>query len=295
MFNLDKRFEHLLDGAEIFGQVNNFQRVFEARLLEKYNLGISSDKEKSDVMMFGSAYLSDGRTLISDFTNKRLKVLDTDYKVISHVELCGNPCDVCITGEKEAAICIFDKCLVQFISFKSVVRPSRSFKTELKCQGIAFDGTQLFVTVTGESVNQVRIYTVAGSLQQILEEFDEKPLFSSINQITYCPYGSRIYVTDTKKGVICLNAKGKVVRVIQDNDLLQPTGIATDGDGGVFVAGFKTNNVIHFGMMEQNLKCYLVKKWASRNHWVFVLITSLQDLLQQWQVRSFCEFFSCER
>ena len=260
LFNLDKRFEHLLDGAETFGQVNNVQRVFDAKLVEKYNLGISSDKEKSDVMMFGCAHLSDGRTLISDFTNKRLKVLDTDYKVLSHVELCGNPCDVCITGEKEAAVCIFDKCLVQFISFKSAVRPSRAFKTELKCQGIAFDGTQLFVTVTGDSVNQVRIFTVAGSLQQILEEFNEKPLFSSINQITYCPYGSRIYVTDTKKGVVCLNAKGKVVRIIEDKDLLQPTGITTDGDGGVFVAGFKTNNVIHFGNDGTKLKVLLGEK-----------------------------------
>ena len=260
LFSLDKRFKHLLDGAETFGQVNNVQRVFEAKLVEKYNVSISSDREKSDVMMFGCAQLLDGRTLVSDFTNKRLKVLDTEYKVASHIELCGNPCDVCITGEKEAAVCIFDRCLVQFISFKSAARPTRSFKTELKCQGITFDGTQLFVTVTGDSINQVRIYTVAGSLQQILQESDEKPLFSSINQIAYCPYDSRIYVTDTKKGVVCLNPKGQVVRVIQDKDLLQPTGVTTDGDGGVFVAGFKTNNVIYFGNDGTKLKVLLSEK-----------------------------------
>ena len=257
LFNLDKKFEHLLDDTETFGQVNDVQRVFDAKFVEKYNVTVSSDKEKLDVMMFGCAHLPDGRTIISDFTNKRLKIFNSEYKATSHVELCGNPCDVCVTGEQEAAVCIFDKCLVQFISFKSAVRPTRSFKTELKCQGIAFDGIQLFVTVTGDSTNQVRIYTVVGSLQHILEEFDERPLFSSINQITYCPYGSRIFVTDTKKGVVCLNSKGKVIRVIQDKDLLQPTGIASDGDGGFFVAGFKTNNVIHFGNDGTKLKVLL--------------------------------------
>ena len=256
----DPRIEHLLDDVKIFGQVNNVQRLYNAKFVEKFDVSIVSDKEKSDTMMFGCALLPDGRVVLSDFTNKRLKILNKEYKIMSYIELCGSPCGVCVIGEKEAAVCVFDKCLVQFVNLISTIRPTRSFKTELKCQGIAFDGTQLFVTVIDELRNQVRIYLLSGSLQRIIEKFNKQQLFSSISQIICCPYSARLYVTDTKKGVITLDKKGNRLALIEDKDIVQPTGITPDGDGGILVAGFETNKVAHFGQDGTKVSTLLTEK-----------------------------------
>lgn len=247
LFNQDPRLDHLLDDIEVFGQIHNIQRMYDAKFMGKYSVIIPSDKEKSDIMIFSCTHLPDGRVIVTDYTNKRLKILSAEYKYLSHLELCGSPYGACVTGESEVAVCIFDKCLIQLVGFRPAVRPTRSFSTELKCEGVAFDGNQLFVTVTGEPTNQVRIYAVTGSLQRIIEGLDGKPLFTRINQIVYCSSSSRFYVTDMKRGVICLDKKGTVLSVMEDNREGQPTGIAPDGEGGFFIADFKSNRVMHFG------------------------------------------------
>ena len=256
----DQRVEHVFDDIKAFGQINTALGIYKAKYIEKNDTSIVSDKEKSDVMMFGCAVLTDGRMVATDFSNNRLKVLNREYKTVFHVELAGSPCGVCEVGEGEAAVCIYNKCLVQFISFEPTVKPIRSFKTELKCQGIAFDGNQLYITATSNSVNQIRVYLPSGSLQRIIEDCDGKKLFSSINQIICCPYSAKLYVTDTKKGVIVIDKKGNLLNVIQDKDILQPTGLAPDGDGGIFVAGFKTDKVVHFGQDGSKVATILTNK-----------------------------------
>ncbi|KAH3750133.1 hypothetical protein DPMN_184650 [Dreissena polymorpha] len=61
----------------------------------EFNVNISSDTLES-CYISGICILPSGETIVADYTNKRVKMLDKHYNVSSDLEVGSNPQDICI-------------------------------------------------------------------------------------------------------------------------------------------------------------------------------------------------------
>lgn len=228
--SLDNRVEQLLDEMQSLVQV-----------VARVNLSVNSDKKVCDV--HGSCFLPNGSILLTDWSNKMLKVLHSQTLMVADkLLLKENPIDVCIISNQEAVVTLSNK-TVLFVAFTPILQPIRSLTFQHHCAYIAYCGENLFVTDTSK---QVYIYTMDGSLVENIStnEFGQD-LFSRTRHITACKGGQEIWVADMDNGVLIIDTKTKqVVRSARDA-VTGAFGICMKGGEGMFVCGYTSNNVCY--------------------------------------------------
>ena len=245
-FTVDPTVEQFLGHIKSFGHIN--EGKYTAALLGTYDVGMTTDTEKFHHMLYGAAVLQDGRVVVSDVSNGKLKILSPTYKLSSHVQLVGTPCGVCVSGDMEVAVCIYDKCIIQLLHIETPIKRLRQIKTGIRCRGVAAYSNKLFVTCQEGDRNELKILTKSGNmLRSICDDKYGNPIFSNINQIAVRPDGARIMVTDPVKGIISFSMNGELLSVVNSGDVVKPNGIAFKSDGEFFVSGFSSNNIVHFG------------------------------------------------
>lgn len=245
-FTVDPTVEQFLGNIKSFGHIN--EGKYTAALFGTYDIGMTTDTEKFHHMLYGAAVLQDGRVVVSDVSNGKLKILSPTFKLTSHVQLVGTPCGVCVSGEMEVAVCIFDKCMVQLLQIETPVKRLRQIKTGIRCRGVTAHHNKLFVTCQDGERNELKILTKNGNiLRSIYDDKYGNPIFSKINQIVVSPDGTKIMVTDPVKGIISFSMHGELLSIVNSGDLGKPNGITFKADGDFFVSGFSTSNVVHFG------------------------------------------------
>ena len=245
-FTVDPTVEQLLGNITSFGHIN--EGKYSAVLTGTHDVSMSTDSERSNFMLYGTAVLQDGRVVVSDVSNGKLKILSPAYKLKSHVQLIGTPCGVCVSGDMEIAVCIFDKCIIQLLGIETPIKRIRQIKTGLRCRGVAAYDNKLFVTCQDANRNELKIITKSGKLLRSV--YDDKygnPIFSNINQIAVSPDGNKIMITDPVKGIVSFSMNGELISVVTSGDIIKPNGIAFKRNGDFFVSGFSSNNVVHFG------------------------------------------------
>ena len=245
-FTVDPTVEQLLGNIKTFGHIN--EGKYTAVLTGTHDVSMTTDYEKINVMLYGTTVLQDGRIVVSDVSNGKLKILNSSYRLLSHVQLIGTPCGVCLSGDMEIAVCIYDKCIIQLLGIETPIKRIRQIKTGLRCRGVAAYENKLFVTCQDNSRNELKIITKSGKLlRSIHDDKYGNPIFSNINQIAVSPDGSKLMITDPVKGIASFSMNGELISVVTSGDIIKPNGIAFKKDGDFFITGFSSNNVVHFG------------------------------------------------
>ena len=245
-FTVDPTVEEFLGNIKTFGHIN--EGKYTATLIGTYDVCMSTDTEKVNLMLYGTAVLQDGRVIVSDISNGKLKILSSAYKLTSHVQLVGTPCGVCVSGDMEVAVCIFDKHIIQLLHIETPIKRLRQIKVGLRCRGVAAHNNKLFVTCQDGDRNELKIITKTGNmLRTIYEDKFGNPIFSNINQVAVSPDGTKIMVTDPVKGIASFSMNGELIAVVNSGDVVKPNGITFNAEGDFFVSGFSSNNVVHFG------------------------------------------------
>ena len=245
-FTVDPTVEQFLGNIKTFGHIN--EGKYTASLVGTYDVSMTTDTERVNHMLYGATVLQDGRVVVSDVSNGKLKILSPTYKLASHVQLVGTPCGVCVSGDMEVAVCIYDKCMIQLLQIQTPVKRLRQIKTGIRCRGVAAHGNKLFVTCQEGERNELKILTKSGNmLRSIYDDKYGSPIFSNINQIAVSPDGAKIMVTDPVKGIVSFSMNGELLAVVNSGDVVKPNGITFKHDGEFFVSGFASNNIVHFG------------------------------------------------
>ncbi|KAH3749785.1 hypothetical protein DPMN_184298 [Dreissena polymorpha] len=79
----------------------------------EYNVKIKSDVSQT-CYISGICILPSGETIVADYTNKRVKMLDKHYNVYGDLKVDGNPQDICQILPEQVAITFENR--VQFIN-----------------------------------------------------------------------------------------------------------------------------------------------------------------------------------
>ncbi|XP_052231849.1 uncharacterized protein LOC127845155 [Dreissena polymorpha] len=197
---------------------------------------IPIDRTNCDIR--GICSLFNGQILVTDMTNKGLKLLDLRLKVVSVCAMSDSPYDMCLVSPCQVAV-VIDKG-IQFVSVNSgELVKGRRLQLQHECRGVAHHQGDLYVT----SDTALYKYTLTGTLVNKMYEDTSSPFL--VWRCAVSPSGDRIYVTNrSQHKLLTLARDGTVISNFTDRELHYPRGVHVTPAGQVLVCGSASSTVI---------------------------------------------------
>ena len=195
------------------------------------------------------AITNDGRRLLADHNNNKIKMFSRDMKSLCFLSLSTSPWNIAVTGDREAVVCCNEtKLLVLDISDRKM-SIKRTVKLPFAVVAIAPYQDKLLVTTwpipsiprSVKLINQTgRVYWSTDTDQQGQRLFDT-PWYVTC----YDDGGSAaVIVSDSGSDTLTvLNADTGDVITRRQVEGKGPTGVTTDTTGNIYVSYCKTDEV----------------------------------------------------
>lgn len=210
---------------------------------------VSGSDETFYCNITSTVVLPDGRMVLADDSNSKLKMMTAHCDVTFEHKLDSNPLNIASVSENEIAITLPGEREVQFVEVGlECFTNLRKFKTRLDCWGIDIIGETVVIT-TGRDGHSVILYDLKG------KELNSFLLTVHADENIRCPVAviadnrkSLLYVTCTggawSKGcVACLNTSGELLNVYSDPDIDTPRSTALDRHGKLYICGLESSTI----------------------------------------------------
>ncbi|XP_052781936.1 uncharacterized protein LOC128218324 [Mya arenaria] len=248
--------EDFLSSMKTFGELNEsnvyckqplislFPRdhVFDTKGYKEYNVKMSSDKDTCDIL--GICELPGGEVVITDFKNRKVKLLDQEYRVVDHCDVPKYPNDVCHIGGNEVAVCVNsnddDRHELHFINItKGKLVTTRKLSFTHRCKSATHHGNKLYIS----SITALYVYTMTGKLVKKL--YENKSGDYTVMRFAISNDGKTIYITNhSNDQLITLDNLGNKLATFIDPDLKRPYGVHATTAGHVFVCCWNSHKVL---------------------------------------------------
>ncbi|KAH3819383.1 uncharacterized protein LOC127881775 [Dreissena polymorpha] len=200
------------------------------------NVKISGDSKECCITAI--IVLPDRRVLVSDNNNKKIKLLDQEYQVVSHWNVKAYPIDLCQITPSEVAVTL--KCEVQFITVNNMqLVTGRNLQLQHRCTGIAFHQDDLYITAD----TALYKYTLSGKL--LSKMYEDKSARCTVYRCAVSIKGDKLYITNSSQDkLLTLARDGSVLATFTDHALQDPGGVHVTPAGQVLVCGYKSNTIL---------------------------------------------------
>ncbi|KAL4240656.1 hypothetical protein ACF0H5_001447 [Mactra antiquata] len=245
-YHPDDNILNWLSCIQCLGTFTHQRTIYSGKLIGKYDVSVKDDLKSCD--MFGSVILPDGRLLLTDWDNKKVKRLDSSFQVVDNVILSGNPDDICLTYPEEAIVSMPMLKHIQFINLGNSMTLTRIIQTDEHCRGLCYHTGCIYVVCGGfkdEKSGRIVVYSYTGDIVRFIEKNRTgQHIFVCPIAITVRSDGKLLHVTDGRRGLITLTSENDVVSVVANKNIAWPCGICLDKDERILVCNGRTNNVI---------------------------------------------------
>ncbi|XP_045211707.1 E3 ubiquitin-protein ligase TRIM71-like [Mercenaria mercenaria] len=246
----DNRVNEVIKSFPSLGYFASKQKLLQGTLIGQFDVHVGADVTTCQVL--GSDFLPDGKAVVTDWENKKLKLLDTSYKVIDYLKLPGCPYSVCSISHNEGVVSITNMKKLQFFSIDSrnKIIEGKGLKMSEFCRDVACSNSQIFVVcgaLKEGDMNQISILSMDGKLIRNIESNNSsenmfiRPQYIALNRI------GTIFIGDEDKGIIALDENGKVVDVFSNKLLKYPHGVTVVNNDQIFACGFGSHNLVQIG------------------------------------------------
>ncbi|XP_052805497.1 uncharacterized protein LOC128234916 [Mya arenaria] len=214
---------------------------------------IAVDSETCDISDI--CWLSDGKFLLTDRANSRLKILNAAYKFITSITLEGSPFGVCETELSQAAVTCQtprgpDR--IQLISTNNGLTKKGDIEVPCRCNGIAYTGGLLYVccgrtfdTDDNKDGGHIRLYSLSGTMNYCIPNSSEEMIFYEPLYIVASDDVKHVHVTDAKNGVVTIDTRRNVhYTVPTQSDFTSPRGICETSCDNIIVCDSKSNALV---------------------------------------------------
>ncbi|KAH3713335.1 hypothetical protein DPMN_073125 [Dreissena polymorpha] len=186
---------------------------------------------------------SDGRVLVADYYNKKVKLLNQQYQVVSRCVLIYHPLDICLITPSEVAVTVDDGLThgVQFLTVKkSLLALGRKFQLQHECRGIAHNQSDLFLT----SDQALFKYSLSG--KQVCRLYEDKSYYDTVWKCAVSPTGDKLYIINySQNKLLTLARNGTLLATFTDPELEGPMGVFVTPVGQVLVCGGLSHTILH--------------------------------------------------
>ncbi|XP_045175478.2 uncharacterized protein LOC123536387 [Mercenaria mercenaria] len=229
-------------------EIKSLGEIIENKTIKSVSLNgdvdVKSPKDKSTCDITDIIMHIDGSYLITDFENKSLKKLDSQYQVVDILPLSGQPNAVCFVSSSSVAVALTDTKTVQFVNLTRRLAMSSSFSVTGHCRGIAHKDGLIYVTCGGnhkfgEGKGFLCVYNYSGNM---LKTFDTD--MSLPKHILKHKDGLRMYVVDTQKCLLIITSDGRTLKRRIFRDIDNPKGICSGPGSQHFLSGYSSSTII---------------------------------------------------
>ncbi|XP_052259905.1 uncharacterized protein LOC127864275 isoform X2 [Dreissena polymorpha] len=218
-------------------------KAFNVQRKSVHNVRIPSDSYECNIA--GICVLTDRQVLVADYFNKRVKLLNQQYQVVSHWDVKAEPSDICLITPSEVAVAVNTSNIreVQFITVnQGKLVSGRKFQLQHKCTCITHHQGNLFVT----SGQELYKYSLNGKL--ICRLYQDRSADLTVDKCAVSPTGDRLYITSYRQDkLLTLARDGTLLATYTDPALRGPSGLHVTPAGQVLVCGSRSHTVLQVG------------------------------------------------
>ncbi|KAH3879441.1 hypothetical protein DPMN_003344 [Dreissena polymorpha] len=220
-------------------------KVLNVQSNTKHNVRIPSDSDLCWIT--GICVLTDGQVLVADRRNKRFKLLNQQYQVVSHWDVAVHVNDMCQITPSEVAVALNKNASythdVQFITVtQSQLTLGRKLELQHLCTGITCHQGELFIC-SGRALFK---YTLYG--KQLCRLYKDRSSDYTVEQCAVSPTGDRLYITSIYLATLLTLARdGTLLATFTDPARGYPTGLHVTPAGQVLVCDRHAQTVLQMG------------------------------------------------
>jgi DNA-binding beta-propeller fold protein YncE len=230
----------------------------------KVNVRTATDAGDCDIT--GAEFLNDGRILVADVQNIKLKLFSATGQLVSELKLDRSPWDVTMLDTTTAAVTgAGDAHDIQLVSVggTSLLR-GQVLKTAFSPSGITQYRGQ--IAVTSSQGKNVTILNRNGQVCNTIHTDGGRRLFDMPSYIASNATGTMLFLGDEGTNeVISLSDNGWCNFRYRHRDVSKPEGVAVDPEGNVYVCGGVSGKITQLtsdGRLIRTLPCSDNAPWA---------------------------------
>ena len=198
---------------------------------------IKIDLDKTDCCVTGCTFLPNGRLVLVDYNNKRLKLFNPEYDLVCHKWFEDRPWAVTDLETDIIAVSF------PYIKTIKIMKACRDFvvqsevNTEFKCHGVGYHTSDktLWLACGEGKKTQLQVYGLDGIIKKII--IPKHGILQEPSYVAMSKDNSIVYVSDLKKGIVAFSTVKdcEVLYQYQDDNIKQYWGIDGDAGGRVLV------------------------------------------------------------
>lgn len=248
VFEANTDLQNTLEDPHVFGKLNLFslvvtpkkKRIF-GKIDQQADITVRTKSDKADCDIKGCDVLSSGKLVLADWANKKIKVLDTEGKVIAdEKELEALPSDIAVLPVDKIAVTLPSKRVVLLMSTVGNLEVVQTISIRGECTGITY--LPDFIFVVCRSPKFVYILDTQGNVQKTITL--DTDLFSEPVCIVVSQDSRFMYISDFENNcVVSVTLEGETAAIYKHKDFAKPRGMFMLDDGSLLVCCW--NGTIH--------------------------------------------------
>ena len=246
-------------------------RVGEATYIEQIDL-TSTDKRK--VIIAAMEVTEAGELLICDSSNNKIKLYDSNYKILSEVELTSKPMGMVSVTASDFIVSLPKEQCLQKVKIKNAVLLSLEdkIKTKLKIYRLLRYNDQILAYAHDDLYRFFNIMDTEGNtIRCIMNEpraSDNTPVVSNLTYMCLGLDNKSFYVTDHLSGCIGISINGKEEFRFKDTDTGYHHGVCPGPDNAIYVACNDSDKIVAIDKKGQKI-CDLISVKGMKPAYIF--------------------------
>ncbi|KAH3701950.1 uncharacterized protein LOC127861057 [Dreissena polymorpha] len=221
--------------AQSLTAVGNADQIIRIDVKPEYDVGLPGDEP---CIIADICVLPSGQVIVVDSKNKKVKLLNQQYQVVSHCSVSDKPLSICQITPSEVGVTVGAE--VQFIKVNNnQLVKDRKLKFQHSCYSISFQKGDLFLT----SGTVLYMYSLDGKLvSKLHEDYSER---WTVARCALSPTGDKLYVINSPQHkLLTLARDGSVLATFMDPELKWPICVHVTHAGQVLVCGLASNTIL---------------------------------------------------
>ena len=209
--------------------------------------------------------LQNGALISSDSANRKLKLFDRSHKAICEMSLTSEPMGMSFMPPSEVLVALNnEKCLQRVVLNDGGLTLGRKCFTKLCCIDLVTHNKDLIALAENKSKFFITVMDSKGRDKKCIRRESKKTgIFTAVTYIVKNREGTIFYVSDFVSGCIAISINGDILFHISDKTLDDCRGISVNPEGGLFIAGCHSNNIVLVSDKGHKVKDVIVKNLFS--------------------------------